>query len=123
MYQVSYDLIANKGSQIIVRKFSGEIHVEDILQSFRYIHEHLLNDQIIGIVTDFNDCIMSLSMLDLQQVIQYIKKTSEYHGIKLAVVVDTPDKIVFPLMAQAKTQEAIIKPFSTIDSALNWIFN
>ena len=123
MPDVEYKIVNRKDLKVIIRRFSGDVQVEDILHSFNHIRKKLLDDQVIGIVTDFDDSNLRVNLTDLKQVIQYLKSTPDYHKVKLAVIVNTPYKTVLPLFAQAKTKEAVIKPFSSIDAAIGWIFS
>jgi hypothetical protein len=50
-----------------------------------------------------------------------LKSVPEIRNLKLGVVCDKPENIVFPMMAESKKIELKIKAFSTIDVATNWI--
>jgi len=123
MGEVTYDIISKNDLKVVIRKFSGIVDTRDVLNSFKYIQNEMLEEKVIGIVTDFDESVMNINLSQLQEVIKYLKSTPEFHQVKLAVVVNTPGKIVIPMMAQAKTEETIIKPFSTVKAAINWIFN
>jgi len=122
MGEVTYDIITKNDLKVVIRKFNGIVDVEDVLDSFKYIQKEMLDEKVLGVVTNFDESVMNINLSQLQEVIKYLKTTPEFHQVKLAVVVNSPDKIVIPMMAQAKTEEAIIKPFSSENAAVNWIF-
>jgi len=62
-----------------------------------------------------------MSIVDFQKVLKYIKQTPILYTLQLAIVVNTPQKTIFPIIAKTRLKKLNIKPFSTLDAALNWL--
>lgn len=62
-----------------------------------------------------------MNLHSFEILISYLKKHEIFHRIKLAVVCDTPDKIIFPILGDSMSPDLYIKPFSTVEAAADWI--
>lgn len=62
---------------------------------------------------------MNIESFDI--LLSYLKKQEYLSKIKLAVICDNPRTIVFPSLGERKEKELKIKPFSTMDAAVDWI--
>lgn len=110
--------------RILVRTFHGEVTFADIISSWdSCINNNYINDDVIGVISDFNDgsLMSSFSDVGFEKIIAYIKTNKTFNKLKLAVIIDSPEKIVFPIIGQEKLPERQIKPFSTEKAAVEWI--
>jgi hypothetical protein len=121
MAKVVYDKVEHKGACVVIRSFHGSVQVDEIIDSFKHIQTHLFCEKVMGIVTNMEFAELQFNLMELQKVIGYINQVNELKNMKLAVIVNTPQKTVFPIFAEAKTAETPIKPFSTVEAALEWI--
>lgn len=120
MAEVKYEIIKSGSSNILLREFYGKVKADDVIESFRYIFERYANDDLNGIISDFSQSKFSMSLGDFQKVLKYIKQTPDIYNFQLAIVVNTPQQTIFPIIAKARFKKLDIKPFSTVDAALNW---
>lgn len=106
----------------LIRKFTGDINFQAVLNSWQYLVEHDLGkEEYIGIINDFSDASMKMELEELQQLLNYFKLNSEiFKKLKLAVIMTTPENVVFPIFAQ-KISNFNIKAFSSLKSAEDWI--
>ncbi len=119
--EYTYENINGKG--IMIRKFYGKIEVDDIINSFIYIIDNkLFKDDCIGVISDFCNAAIDMEAKDFKEVINYIKQNSKFNNMKFATVVDTPNKSIFPLLAQTEL-DVQVRPFSTIEAAKEWIIS
>lgn len=119
--KVTYDIIKVGSQEIIIRKFFGSVNLDDIISSFKFISENMLNEKKAGVVTDFIDAYIDFGFADLREIVNYIKSDKKISILKLAVVVDSPKKVIFPMMVQNNNPDLGIKPFSSKDAAIKWI--
>ena len=55
------------------------------------------------------------------RLINYLKANPFFSKIRLAMICDTPGKIVFPMIGAYNVSELKIRPYTTIDKAIDWI--
>jgi hypothetical protein len=121
MKKVVHKIVRYDNSEYILREFKGELVVEDIMDSFVYIlNENMIRPGCRGILTDLREADLNFNMNTFRNLIIYIKSSPGLDGLRIAVVVDSADKIVFPMMA-ANEPGLMIEPFSTMESAIKWI--
>ena len=123
MDKVEYSYDVSNGVEIIIRKFYGEIIANDIIESFSYlVDNNLFKDNCIGVISDFCNATIDMKTKDLKEVVNYIKQNRKLNNLKFATVVDTPDKSIFPFLAQSEL-DVQVRPFSTLEAAKKWILS
>lgn len=124
MGEITYTFETIGGKDIIIRKLSGDITPDDVIDSFNYLLDgNKISDSCVGILTDARDAKFKFTIRKFSRIVHYLRKTKKIKTIKLAVLVDTPDKTIFPLLAARKIPLLKIKPFSTLESAYQWLLN
>jgi len=109
---------------ILVRKFEGEVTVDEIIASWKYLLENsMLNAEIKGVINDMTDCNLRMSMDSFQKLLSFLRSEEVFHRIKLAVISNDPKTIIFPVLGEKKEKELYIKPFATSQAAIHWIIN
>jgi len=111
---------SNKGN-IVVRIFKEKMSKKDIEESFNHmIDTGMLDDNSIGLITDISHSLLELDMADLEKMTSFISTNKLLSRLKIAVVGDSPDKIIFPTLANFKLGDSLM-PFSSIEAAKDWI--
>lgn len=109
-------------NQVIFRRFSGEVCIDDMLQSWREIltrYDDL--GSFKGIVTSFLEADIQIEDNNLNIVVEYLKEyLDQIKGMKVAIVMDTPI-VTNTIIMNQKMMHLHIKPFSTEEEALEWI--
>jgi len=109
---------------ILVRVFSGRVEIGDILNSWKSIGDSpLLTHQINGIINDLSNCELCMDMEGFKKLIEFLKDQDYLKTVKLAVITDSPQTIVFPMLGETQEKDLMIKPFCTEQAAVNWILN
>jgi len=107
---------------ILIRDFIEKVSVDEIINSWEVLlREGILHPGIKGVLNILSGCDLQMDMESFYVLIEYIKKTERLRKIKLAVVCDTPGKIVFPTLGFVEEKELHIRPFSTTEAAVRWI--
>jgi hypothetical protein len=123
MDKVEYTYENINGKEIITRKFHGKVDANYIISSFEYlIDNNLIKDNCIGIISDFCNSTIEMTMIRFRKVLVFIKKNKKVRDLKLAVIVDTPNKSVFPFLAQTVLNIQVC-PFNTNEAAKKWIIS
>ena len=121
MGKVIHKIIKHDDSEYIFREFKGVISIEEIMDSFVYmLNENMIGHNCSGILTDLRDAEIDFNMNTFKKLLIYIKSNPRLIGLKIAVVVDSAEKIVFPMIA-SNEPGLLIQPFSTIELATRWI--
>lgn len=108
--------------KILIRNFIGKVDVNNIIYSWEYLHKNKLIDKNIkGIINNLTGCELIMDMESYKILIAYLKKEDSIKKIKLAVISDIPETIIFPFLGENQESELKIKPFSTMEAAVDWI--
>ena len=121
MAEVKYEIIKSGSKNILLREFHGKVRAEDVVESFKYIFKKYVDEDFTGIISDFTHAKFAMNIGDFQKVLKYLKQTPSIYHYQLAIIVDTPQKTIFPIIAKTKLKKLKIKPFSTIRAALDWL--
>ena len=109
---------------ILIRDFADKVSVENIINSWDTLLEQgMLTSNIKGVINNISGCELAMDLDSFYTLIDYIKSKDVLRSIKLAVVCNNPSMIVFPIMGETEVKELHIKPFSTIEAAVDWIMN
>jgi hypothetical protein len=114
----------NSDSNIIMRRFSGKVCVDDIINSWQEIErQQLICKDTIGVINDLRDCELCLDMNGFKELMAFLQEQDYLTGLKLSVVTSKPAAIIFPIMAEIKQTNFMVKAFSDIDESKNWILS
>jgi hypothetical protein len=107
---------------ILIRNFIGKVSLKDIIDSWEYLHvNNLIDNKVKGVINNLSGCELIMDMENFKTLIDYLKKQDYIKEIKLAVITDTPKTMIFPFLGEEQERELKIKPFSTMEAAVNWI--
>lgn len=116
--------LSSHSDSILIRKFIGEISAQDIIESWNDLKQNgLITSELKGIVNDLRTCDLNMDMVSFKLVLKFLKSNPDLMALRHAVISDTPNIIVFPTFAEGQEKELRIKPFSTIESATEWIMS
>ena len=108
--------------EIIIRDFIGHVFVDQIIQSWEYLlKEELISNELKGVINNISECALEMTMPGFERLIAFLKSHEEFKRYKLAVICSDPKKIVFPMLGQNRESELKIRPFATVQSAVDWI--
>jgi hypothetical protein len=107
---------------ILIRKFHKKVNVDLIIESWEYLLlNKILTRKHIGVINDLCGATLDMNLDSFKRLITYLKVNPYFTGIKLAVICDTPEKIIFPMIGQYDVKELKIRPFSTVEKSIEWI--
>lgn len=110
------------GKEILFRRFGGELTAENEIQMLQYaIDNGLINDRVVGMVLDMSEARFNMEPGDGLKIIDYTASIPLLAPLKYAIIVDTPEKIVFPLLGGIKREGHKLQPFSTEEAAIMWV--
>ena len=106
----------------LIRVFEGIFHIDEIMESWEYlINTKLKKIKYTGILNDFSNAKLKMELTDLEKILGLFKKNMDiFENIKIAVIMTTPDNIIFPVFAK-NTSSFNIASFTTLDTAKRWV--
>jgi hypothetical protein len=109
---------------VIVRRFTGEVRIEDMIESWNRLLASYTNlRDYKGILTSFLDAEIKHEDQNLNVLIEFLKNyLDQLKDLKIAVVMDTP-MVTNTIILGQLVKSLQIKPFSTIEAAMQWIEN
>lgn len=115
----------NQETKILHKTYHGKFHYEDIVESWEHAkNNHLIPSDIEGLLIDYSEGELCLKMGDERKVSQYYYEKFQYlKGKRMAIVVKTPQEIIFPMLMESKPKTFIPKSFSTKTAAINWLLD
>ena len=122
MMSIVYEKHPDYPDSILIRNFRGTVSVTEIIESWEsLISNKMITPLLRGVINNITDCNLKMDMESFKTLAGYLKQNTSLKGIKLAVIVTDPKMIVFPTVAQTAEKELKIKPFSTLEAAVEWI--
>jgi len=107
---------------VIIRRFTGEVSFADMMESWHMLmasYPNLANYK--GILTTFLDAEVKHEDSNLNVMVEFLKGYMDrLKDLKIAVVMDTP-MVTNTIIVGRQVKSLQIKPFSTVDAALQWI--
>ncbi|PKP30739.1 MAG: hypothetical protein CVU00_13415, partial [Bacteroidetes bacterium HGW-Bacteroidetes-17] len=100
MFEIKYNYETYDGKDVIIREFTGDITMPIIIESFQFlISQKKISKQCVGIITDTINANMNVKISELKNIYHYLSKNPELQNIKMAVIVNTPEKTILPMFA------------------------
>lgn len=110
------------GKEVLFRSFGGELTAEAEIQMLQYaVDNGLITDRVVGMVINMNDARFNMKPGDGLKIIDFTTSIPLLAPLKYAIIVDTPEKIIFPLLGGIKREGHKLQPFSTEEAAVLWI--
>lgn len=112
----------NEQNGVIIRRFSGEVCIEDMMDSWDKLLASYTNlKDYKGILTSFLDADIKHEDNNMNVVVDFLKgKLDQLKDLKIAIVMDTP-MVTNTIIVGQKVKTLQIKPFSTVEAAMYWI--
>jgi hypothetical protein len=106
---------------ILIRDFKNIITVNDINDSWNYLLENQkLTNKVKGIINNLDACELNMDFNSFKILTDYLNKNEIFRTLKLAVVCNRPEFIIFPMLGE-KEKKLKIKPFTTEQAVVKWI--
>ncbi len=119
---ITYEKHSLYPEAILIRNFVGKVVANDIIESWKYLYKHqLINHSTKGLINNLQGCELMMDLESFTLLLNYMKSMKYIKNIKIAVIADNPKTIIFPILGHEQERELNIKPFSTMDAAVNWV--
>ena len=115
----------NPRIRILFKYYYGLISVEDIKNSWiDAIAKKQVPDNVRGFVLDYRKAHFDLDPRRHIEISAFYKENLRvFGGKRIAIVCESPNDIVIPILFQTKDFGYESMPFSTMKAAENWVLN
>ena len=122
MTDFEYTRRVDLGKEYLFRRVVGKFTVEDEIDMIQYALDHgLIDEHIVGMVIDLNSATMDFGVGEGRRIMEYCGHDPILARLKFALVVDTADKIIHPLVGNMDVSQIKLRPFSTEEAAVHWM--
>lgn len=121
--KLKIDYYYDPATKIFYKHYFGEIYLEDVLSSW----EHILNKNKIPkntkkFILDYRKG----TLIATPEAAGHIADMYENHetifgGARVAMIMDRPDQVIFPLLVNMEQSIVEFKPFFSLESAIGWL--
>ena len=110
------------GKEVLFRKFDGLLSIEEEINMLQYaVDNGLINENVSGMILDMTAAQFDFGVGEGHKIVDYVSTVESLAKLKYAIIVDTPEKIIYPLLGELHSEEALLKPFSTEEAAIHWV--
>jgi len=115
----------NSSLGILFKYYYGEITIEDIINSWNYAFENnLIPDDNKGFILDYRQASFRIGAHEYKEIPKFYKLHPEiFFNRKIAIITLSPKDIVIPYLVKKQDDGYYSRPFSTHESAINWILH
>lgn len=119
MSQYYYD----KATRIFKKSYLGEVTLRTITQSWDdLINKDMIPEDTIGFILDYRKAHFNIPLKELKGIGEYYRENIKtFKGKKVAIVTESANDIVVPVIVQKDDKEYSSAPFSTLKAAEAWI--
>ena len=122
MEAIEYTSKVFYGKEILFRKYGGKLTAVKEIQMLQYaVDNDLITDKVVGMVLDMREAQFRMEPGDGLKIIDYTINNPILAPLKYAIIVETPEQIMFPLLGSMKREGHKLLPFSTEEAAVMWV--
>ena len=118
----TYTVRGHLGKNLLFRSFSGKLTADMEIDMLQYaIDKGLVTEKIRGMVLDMREADFNLKVTEIEQILDYVYNQKSLARLKFALIADTPQKVIQPLLGEMLNKQVKLKPFSTEEAAMHWV--
>jgi len=113
----------NREKEIFFKSYHGEIYLNDVFDSWNSIIENeLKNLYVKKYIIDYRNAQMQFKPNDIKAIAEFLcSKKKEFKGSFLALVVNSPEKVVFPHLILYEKIDFYVHAFDTVEAAISFL--
>lgn len=108
---------------IFYKFYSGSVEFDDIVHSWNEIIENgLIPEKTHKFLLDYSKANYVSGPETARKIAQFYKQNQRiFSGAKIALIMQRPNQVIFPILVDAECAFMSVKPFYTLDAARNWL--
>lgn len=110
---------------ILFKYYYGLINIKDIESSWEYAFENgLIPKETKGFILDYRNSNFNIRIQEYTAISDFYKKHLDIFGnFKIAILTEEPRDIVIPMLVKTEDEGYSSRPFSTLESAIEWVLS
>ncbi|ELR71906.1 hypothetical protein C900_02145 [Fulvivirga imtechensis AK7] len=110
-------------TRIFYKYYSGAIYMEDLIASWEDIIEKgLIPPNTRKFILEYsNGFLVAGPEASTEIAAFYQKHHAIFGGSKVALIMQNPDQVIFPILVNQEQSHVQFKPFYTLEGALEWV--
>jgi hypothetical protein len=110
---------------ILYKYYYGLITLEDIESSWEFAFDNgCIPKDVKGFILDYRKSNFNIKIEEHIAIANFYKRHLEVFGnLRIAIITEEPKDIVIPILVKSKDDGYCSKPFSTLESAIEWVLN
>ncbi len=119
--KIEYKLDAPQG--IFFKYYYGDIYFKDLELSWEdIIKKKLIPSTIKKFILDYRQANIRFDASKAATIARfYVTHDQIFSHSKIALIMEKPEQVVFPMLVEAEGENFAVKPFYTIEAALEWL--
>lgn len=110
------------GNRLLIRTYYGDIFLNDVINSWdNIINQGVIQPETKGVLIDYRNADLKMPIKDIEILMNYFAKTGLFSGFRFALIMEAPNQLVFPILADGMNNDFLTAPFSTEEAAKKWI--
>jgi len=108
---------------ILYKKYFGEISLEDVFSSWKnIIEENQIPNTINKFLLDYREASLMFTIDSIEEIVNFYREhDAVFEDSKIALLMETPEQVVFPYLLKYERPSLSIKAFYTYEAALSWL--
>ena len=122
MSDFQYTLRTFYGKEVLFRSYDGQLTAGFEIEMLKYAVENgLINKNVRGMVLDMTSAHFNMEISEVRKIVDYVSADISLSSLKFAIIADTAEKVIFPLVGGIYKEQVKVRPFSTENAAIKWI--
>ena len=115
----------DESTGILYKYYFGTITLDDIFSTWdEAISKKIIPPNTKGFILDYTKANFDIKINEVDRIPEYYRKhLNIFENKKIAIITQTPDDIVFPIMVEKKDSGYSSHPFYTIEAAIEWVLS
>lgn len=108
---------------ILFKYYWGEISLRDISASWNeIISNRLIPENTRGFILDYRNAHFNVNLEEYEAIPDFYRQHAVvFGGYRIAILTESPQDIVIPVLVHEKDYGYESQPFSTIEAAIHWV--
>ena len=113
----------DESTRVLYKYYFGTITLDDIFSTWDdAISQRLIPENTKGFILDYTKANFDIKLNEVDKIPEYYKQHLDIFGNKkIAVITQTPEDTVFPILVEKKDSGYSSHPFYTHEAALEWV--
>ena len=113
----------DKSTGILYKYYHGIVTLDVIISSWEYaINSNIIPKKVRGFILDFRGTTLKLNIKETSDIAAFYNQHPDiFKNKKVALIMQEPEQVVFPIIIESENIEFSPRPFYTEEAAVKWI--